>query len=439
MMSRGRWEQAIADLQAQGGAARASANRVDDLGVDAVRDGTQKTAVAVHYAAETDYLRSALVLLRAHLDGARPPRRLPIARMWPRPVRDVWEERCLGRLGGVWRAIPGQAVLQRMRGAAPDPLLDRVAVQAEALRASLHGHRRHPRMYERFLPTPGSSPMDLAVGRGGRRAATLPGFPDPGHPLNLAFASRGTGLRIQPARNSEARQLKTDEFAVHERTLAFGDAVLALLAHHYPAGTSSESRTGRLRGAGRWVGREKALIAPRPAWPAKLNAFQAVAVCGLSLLLLAGASLPLTFASAAGLLSYFTWAFTATGLLVGLGGLCLYRALPKLLRRSGWSVALPGIAAGLAAIAVWQVQGPLAGRFFAGPYERYERQYSDGCLAASPYRTDAIQSQVNDRTLVVTPISGVTTLRLGPAEDHGTHPLRPLDQATRAVLARYGC
>lgn len=278
--------------------------------------------------------------------------------------------------------------------------------------------------------------MDLAVGRGGRTAATLPGFPDPGHPLNLAFASGGTGIRIQPVRTAEARQLKTDEFAVHERTIAFGDAVLALLAHHHPAGASSERRTGRLRGAGQWVGREKALVAPRPAWPAKLNAFQAVTVCGLSLLLLVCAALPLTFANAAGLLSYFTLAFTATGLLVGLGGLFLFRASPKLLRCPGWRASLPGIVAGLAAIVVWQVQEPLASHFFAGPYER---QYSDGCLAASPYRTDAIQSQVNDGTLVVTPISGETTLRLGPAEDHGTHPLRPLDQATGAVLARYGC
>ncbi|MFD8416889.1 hypothetical protein ACFV2Q_35010 [Streptomyces sp. NPDC059650] len=36
---------------------------------------------------------------------------------------------------------------------------------------------------------------------------------------------------------------------------------------------------------------------------------------------------------------------------------------------------------------------------------------------------------VNDGVLTITPVSGGTTLRLGPAQDGSTHPLRPLDPA----------
>ncbi|MET7296948.1 hypothetical protein ABZS79_33450 [Streptomyces griseoloalbus] len=74
-----------------------------------------------------------------------------------------------------------------------------------------------------------------------------------------------------------------------------------------------------------------------------------------------------------------------------------------------------------------------------GPYDRYDREYADGCLAASPYRHDAVQAMVDDGVLTVTPVTGGTTLRLGPAEDGSTHPLRPLDRATRSVLDEYGC
>ncbi|WP_055529664.1 hypothetical protein [Streptomyces graminilatus] len=437
-MSRGGWAQAIADLQAQGDAVRSSVERVEALGADAMRDGSRTTAVAISYAAETDYVRSALVLLRAHLDGGRPPRSLPVARMWPRPVRDIWKDHCLGRLGGVWGAIPGRAALESLRSAPSDSLLGEVIEQVVGLQASLHGHRRYPRMKERYIPDRSGSPIDALTG-GGRPAPTLPGFPDRGHPVNLAFAASGTGERIQPDRIAEADQLRTDEFAVHKRALAFGDAVLTLLGHHHPGDTTSEGCTGRVRGAGRWVGQEKNLVPDRPAWPSKLDAFQVVALSGLLLLLVACAAIPLTFAKQASLFSYYTWAFAASGLMVTVGGLGIYRTGPRLLQRAGWSVALPGIAAGLAAIVVWQAQGPVANYYFAGPYERYERQYTEGCLAASPYRRDAIQSWVDDGVLVVTPISDGTTLRLGPAEDGGTHPLRPLDQATRDVLAEYGC
>lgn len=88
---------------------------------------------------------------------------------------------------------------------------------------------------------------------------------------------------------------------------------------------------------------------------------------------------------------------------------------------------------------VWQGQGPVAEHFFAGPYERFERELGDGCLAASPYRTGAVQTRVEDGVLLVTPTSRGTTLRLGPAEDGSTHPLRPVDTATRKILDDFRC
>ncbi|WP_233435921.1 MULTISPECIES: hypothetical protein [Streptomyces] len=71
-----RWHRAIAELSAQGHAARATAQRVDDAPSE-----ERTTAVAISYTAETDYLRSASTLLRAHLTDRRPPRRLPVARI----------------------------------------------------------------------------------------------------------------------------------------------------------------------------------------------------------------------------------------------------------------------------------------------------------------------------------------------------------------------
>ncbi|MER6196063.1 hypothetical protein ABT234_01610 [Streptomyces sp. NPDC001586] len=255
-----RWHRAIAELSAQGDAARAAARRVGD-----VPDG-QRTAVAISYATETDYLRSASMLLCAHLTDRRPPRRLPVARTWP-CLRDVWKARTLDRLGGVWQAIPQDGALARMRSARSDPLLAAVADQAEALQASLRGDRKVDRLYESYIPDRTGSPVaDLVVG-GGRSAPTLPGLPDPGHPLNRVFP-RGRGIRVQPGRQAEFDQLRTDQFAVHTRALAFGDTVLALLVEHRTEGTAPQP--GRLRGAGRWVGREQQLVPDRTKWPAKL-------------------------------------------------------------------------------------------------------------------------------------------------------------------------
>ena len=207
-----RWHRAIAELSAQGDAARAAVQRVQD-----VPSGQRTTAVAISYATETGYLRSASTLLRAHLTDRRPPRRLLVAHVWP-CLRDVWRDRALDRLGGVWQAVPRDAALARMRSAPSDPLLTAAINQAEALQASLRGDRRVDRLYESYSP---------------------------------------------------------------DRT--------------------------------------------------------------------------------------------------------------------------------------------------------------DGCLAASPYRHDAVRAMVDDGVLTLTPVEGGTTLRLGPAEDGGTHPLRPLDRATLAVLDEYGC
>lgn len=84
-------------------------------------------------------------------------------------------------------------------------------------------------------------------------------------------------------------------------------------------------------------------------------------------------------------------------------------------------------------------RGPVTAYYFADPIDRYQRQYTDGCLAAGPYQLDQIQTQLVDATLVVRPLNGETTLRLGPAKESGTDPLRPLDRATRSVLNQYGC
>lgn len=426
----GSWERAIAELRAQGLAARASAGRVSEIGAD-VRQ--RSTAVAIHYAAETDYLRSALALLRAHLADGQPPRRLPAARVWPRPIRDLWKDRVLERTGGLWQTVPGTAVVDQMRSAPTSPLLDAVIEQAEALQASLHGHRRHPRMYEKYFPErDGGARPD----GGGRPAPTVPGFPDPGHPVNLNFAG-GTGLRIQPARAEEASRLKDDEFAVHHRALAFGDAVLDLLVEARLDGTRPQA--GRLRGAGQWVGRKEALVPARAAWPAKLNGFQAVTLAGLGLLVLACAALPMTFGKEADLFAHYTLLFGASGAVALAGTAIIHRTGPRMIQAPGLRAAAPGIAAGLLALAVWQGQGPVADHFFAGPYERYERELAHGCLAASPYRSDAVQTRVDHGVLLVTPTSQGTTLRLGPAEDGSTHPLRPVDAATRKVLDDFRC
>nr|MDT0519929.1 hypothetical protein [Streptomyces sp. DSM 41633] len=424
------WERVVAELLAQGLAAQASADRVQETGAD-VRKRT--TAVAVQYAAETDYVRSALALLRAHLADGQPPRRLPAARVWPRSVRDLWKDRVLGRTGGLWQAVPGAAVVDQMRSAPASPLLDAVIEQAEALQASLHGHRRHPRMYEKYFPErDGGVRLD---GRG-RPAPTVPGFPDPGHPVNLTFAG-GTGLRIQPVRAEEADRLKDDEFAVHRRALAFGDAVLDLLVEARLDGARPPA--GRLRGAGQWVGREDDLLPTRTKWPAKLGGFQAVTLTGLGLLVLACAALPLTFGNRADLLSHYTLLFAASGAIALAGTAIVHRTGPRLIQAPGFKAAAPGIAAGLLAMVVWQGQGPVAEHLFAGPYERFERELGDGCLSVSPYRSGAVQTRVEDGVLFVTPTSQGTTLRLGPAEDGSTHPLRPVDAATSKVLDDFGC
>ncbi|TGB15521.1 hypothetical protein [Streptomyces sp. MZ04] len=431
----GRWHQAIAELRAQGDAARAATRRVREIDTDATIS-ERNTAVAIKHTAETDYLRSALILLHVHLADRRPPRRLPVARVWP-CLRDAWRDQALNRLGGVWRTIPRRGALEQVRSAPPEPLLDAVIEQAEALQASLTGHRRRDRMYESYIPSPTSSPIDELVGNAGRSAPTLPGFPDPGHPLNRAFP-RGQGTRIRPDRIAAFNQLATDRASVHQRALAFGDAVLALLVEHRADGVRPQA--GKLRGVGRWVAREQALVPHRPTWPDKLSVFQIATLAGLALLVMTCTGLPLTFGQRAQVLaSHGTLLFLAAGAIVGLGIGAIYRFGPKLIQAPGVRAAVPGAVAAVVALFVGQGQGPVADHFFAGPYDRYEREYTDGCLAASPYRHDAVQSRVSDGVLIVVPIGGGTTLRLGPAEDGGMHPLRPVGRATRTVLDKYGC
>ncbi|MEU7072899.1 hypothetical protein AB0B30_27590 [Streptomyces narbonensis] len=426
-----RWHRAIAELNAQGDAARAAAQRVHD-----VPSEQRTTAVAISYVAEADYLRSASTLLQAHLADQRPPRRLPVARVWP-ILRDVWKDRALSRLGGVWRAIPRDAALARMRTAPSDPLLAAVIDQAEALQASLRGDRNVNRLYESYIPDHQGNPATGRLGVG-RTAPTLPGLPDPGHPLNRAFPRSGaTGMRVQPGREEEFHQLHTDRFAVHARALAFGDAVLALLVEYRAEGVLPEA--GRLRGAGRWVRREQQLVPRVAKWPTRLNGYQGMTLAALGWLVLACTGLPLTFGQRADLFSHYTLLFLAAGVIGGTGIALVYRHAPKLITAPGPRAVLPGIAAAALAFTVWQGQGPVADYYFAGPYDRYDREYANGCLAASPYRHDGVQAMVDDGVLTVTPVEGGPTLRLGPAKDGSTHPLRPLDRATRAVLDEYRC
>lgn len=425
------WHRAIAELRAQSEAARAAAQRVQDG-----PSGQRTTAAAISNVAETDYLRSASTLLRAHIADRRPPRRLPVARVWP-SLRDVWKKWSLDRRGGVWRAVPRNAALARMRSAPSDPLLTAVIERAEALQASLRGERQVDRLYESYIPDQTGSPAASVLGRG-RTAPTLPGFPDPGHPLNRAFPRGGaTGTRVQPGREAEFNELSSGRSAVHARVLAFGDAVLALLVERRAEGVLRTP--GRLRGVGRWVGREEQLVPDRVKWPAKLNGYQGATLAGFGWLVYACAALPLTFGTRAHLMSHYTLLFLAAGLIACAGTALICRHGPKVITVPGPRALFPGIVAAVIAFAVSQYQGPVADYYFAGPYDRYKREYANGCLAASPYRHDAVHALVDGGVLTVTPVGGGPTLRLGPAADGSTHPLRPLDRATRDILDEYGC
>ncbi|MDX5566271.1 hypothetical protein PYK79_27125 [Streptomyces sp. ID05-04B] len=442
-MTHARWGTAIASLRAQDEAVREARRRVEEFMDTLADDATDldehrdrlTTAKAVWQVCEADYLRCATALLRAHLSRDRPPLRRPVAVVWPRPWRHMWRQHAHDRSGGVWRAIPRASLLAQAEAAGHDEVLVDVIEAIRDLQASHHGHRTSPRLYERYIPDR-SSRSSLGFS-GGRTARTLPGFPNPGHWVNQNFA-RGDGWRIQPGREGTLRTLEDNERAVHARVEAFGSAVLRLLEHHH--GPAAPGRAARLRGAARWIGREQQAVPRLTTWPQKLTAVQGFTLAVLGWLVLVIAAIPWTVGMKARVLTDHPKPILLGAVaLAGLGAYGIHRAGPRLMRQSGRTIALTGAAAGVAAYLVMQVQGPVAGYFFAGPFERYEREFSDGCLAASPYRDDAIQSEVAGGTLVIRPISGDTTLRLGPAEDGGTHPLRPQDRGTREVLERYGC
>lgn len=439
-MAHASWAKVLAALRAQGEAVRAADERVQECQA-AVVEGEASgarltTAVALWRLCEADYVRCAVALLRAHLSSGRPPVRLPVAVVWPRPLRRLWKARARDCDGGVWRALPGPKLLaQVVEGAGSDDLLDDVAEAIRALRASLHGHRTHPRLYEAYIPD--CSPSELGAGR---TAPTLPGFPDPGHWVNRTFP-RGNGCRVQPGRANELRQLESDEHAVHERAETFGAVVLRLLEqHHGDPSAMPLGRAARRRGAARWVGREQQAVPSLDRWPDKLSAAQVITVGGLGWLVLMLAAIPWTAAAKARALTDHPMPFLLASFAVaGLGAGVVSRFGPRLMLLPGNTAAIPGITATAAAYLVMQVQGPVVGYFFDDSLHRFERQFASSCLAASPYRLDEIQSETIGKTLTVRPISGGTTLYFRPAEEGGTHPLRPLDGNTRAVLKKYGC
>jgi hypothetical protein len=442
-MSEARWAAAIGALRAQGAAVRSAAERVEECRDDTAGAGYARltTAVALSYVCEGDYMRCAAALLHAHLSGRRPPARLPVERVWARPVRQSWKEWVLTRRRGVWQAVPGPRLLAQVEGAMPDASLEEVTTRLKDLQASLHGHRLHPRMYEKFIPDRSRvGRVDGAAVLGaGDPAPTLPGFPDRGHWVNLNFA-RGSGVRIQPDRLAEAAQLKADEWAVHQRAQTFGDAVLRLLELHHAPAQQAPPGAARLRGAAGWIGREQQLVPHLTPWPSSPTAPQGVTVAGLGWLVLMLAGIPLTVAMRAHFFfDHPKLSLLASAGVLALGAALVHRAGPRLLSLPGKTAAVPGIAAAVAAVIVWQAQGPVAGYYFAGPYDRYERQYGDSCLAAGPYRSGAVQAEVVGATLIVRPTGGGTTLRLGPAKEGGTQPLRPVDRATSSVLSQYSC
>lgn len=436
MITDSRWAQALAALRAQHEAVRSAAERVEECwavagtaATEADR-GRRTTAVALSYACEADLVRSAAALLRAHLAGRGPSRRLSVAVVWPRPLRVMWKEQALGQRGGMWRAIRGLDLLEKVRAAGDDPLLTEIATLVEGLHASREGHQNHGKLYEKYIPAAG------AVSSEGEPAPTLLGL-SKGHWINLSFAS-GTGVRIQPDRMVEVRQMEHDEQAVGERAHAFADAVLELLEHHHgPAAVEAP----RLRGAARWIGREDMLLPYRPPWPRKLRPEQAVAMVGLSLLGLAVAAIPWTVAyKSRFLVDYPKLSILAWAAAIALAAVAVSRIGFRAVQLPGRAAAAPGVVAAIAAVTVWQVQVPVVDHFFPGDaYARYQRQYTDGCLAAGPYRIDAVQAYMEDGVLVVRPVNGDPTLRLGPARKAGTDPLHPLDRTTRAVLDKYGC
>lgn len=90
--------------------------------------------------------------------------------------------------------------------------------------------------------------------------------------------------------------------------------------------------------------------------------------------MLACTGLPLAFGKEADLLSHALLLFLAAALIACAGVGLVVRYGPKLINVPGPRAAVPGIAAGLIALAVWQGQGPIASHYFAGPYERHERE-----------------------------------------------------------------
>ena len=312
------WRRVVGELRAQVEAARTAARRLES-----VDSGLRSAAAGVLFGVEVDVLRGATALLRAHLGDQPPPRRLPVAAVWP--LRPVWLDQVVDRLRGVWQAVPGQDVLEQARRVGSGELGAVVAEQGEALRRSLHGQWRQSR--------------------------------------SLRGASGGIGGCPEP--REEYEQLAARLTGAHEQVVAFAEAVLALLVDRRAGGVlPPAART--VRGAGRWIGREERIggdhvLAPLLPFPS------VVTLIGLWLLLMVCAVVPVTFMLRAGVYdSHGYLLYLAGPPYVAVGSIGISWLGPRLTRAAGARAAIPGVVAVVVAVAVGVLHVRVADYVWAG-------------------------------------------------------------------------
>ncbi len=184
-------------------------------------------AVVVSKVYQVGYMHRAHVLLKRRAAGRAPVLR-PVRVVPGVPAR--WRDWVNDRHAGVWRAIPDPGP-ENALSAAEDPLVLTVRDCALALQASREGYRRRDSLYEAYVPDDPGSPL-----MGGRPVPPIPGLPENLSRRVNRLLGRGAGIRVIPERQAEMDQLQTDYFAVWERAMAYGDAVVNLLRGTMPDG-----------------------------------------------------------------------------------------------------------------------------------------------------------------------------------------------------------